>query len=120
VTLTGERRDASVARTHARRVLGSLDPAVADDVLLVVSELVTNAVLHGRDPIVLTLRLDLPEVIISVSDRGATAPTPRHPDDDDERGRGLEIIEGLAVHWHVERENGRKSVVAIVSSAPAG
>ncbi len=111
VTLTGERRDAGVARTRARHLLGSLE--CADDVLVVVSELVTNAVLHGRDPIVLTLTVEPDAVVVSVTDRGSAEPFRRDAGEDDD-GRGLAIVDELTTHWHVERANGLKSVVAVV------
>jgi anti-sigma regulatory factor (Ser/Thr protein kinase) len=119
VTLTGERRDPSVIRAGTRRMLAAVDPAVADDVLVVASELVTNAVLHGRDPVVVTVTLELPDVIISVTDRGAADPTPRPTGEEDEAGRGLQIIQRLTTHWHVEHGEGTKSVVAVVQATPA-
>jgi anti-sigma regulatory factor (Ser/Thr protein kinase) len=118
VTLTGERRDAKLARTHARQALGPIDADTAQDVLLVVSELVTNAVVHGRDPILLTLTIEPSEVTVSVTDRGSSQPRPRQPDEEDEDGRGLEIIQQLSKRWHVERHNGTKSVIAVLRSAP--
>lgn len=77
-------------------------PAVAEDVLLVVSELVTNAIVHARAPVTLRLSLaqadDRPGIRVEVTDRG---PARAHGPDEwvaDEHGRGDLIIEALAAY----------------------
>lgn len=70
----------------------------ADDVVLVVSELVTNAVQHshGRE-ITLTLSLRNGYLRVKVHD-GVTShrPTPWKPCDEDEHGRGLLMVQAIA------------------------
>lgn len=77
------------------------DPAMREDLLLVVSELVTNAVVHGAEPIVVTM-VQVPErVRVEVTD-GATGSSPHNnprPATDAENGRGLAVVTRLAVAW---------------------
>ncbi|GAB7064588.1 ATP-binding protein [Streptomyces mexicanus] len=93
----------SAVRGRVRAVLGGWNvPAkAADDVLLVVSELVTNALVHARPPATLRLwRLSVDgrrAVHVEVTDRGPTAPPePRCAPDPDEHGRGLGIVTALS------------------------
>jgi anti-sigma regulatory factor (Ser/Thr protein kinase) len=65
---------------------------------IVVSELVTNALLHASAPI--TLRLVRDSVLIcEISDHSHTAPHPRRARDLDEGGRGLELVAQLTNRW---------------------
>ncbi|MER5525913.1 SpoIIE family protein phosphatase [Streptomyces sp. NPDC002677] len=65
---------------------------------LIVSELVTNAVRHGRGPI--RLRLIKHQVLTcEVSDDNTSHPRPRHPHLIDENGRGLFLVARLSRRW---------------------
>ena len=88
------------ARVAVRRAL--LDwqlTALADSVALAVSELVTNAVVHGRPPVSLSLRRGAGELRVGVHDNNPQAP----PIDavvassrEATSGRGLGIVSVLA------------------------
>jgi anti-sigma regulatory factor (Ser/Thr protein kinase) len=65
---------------------------------LVFSELVTNAIRYGREPIKARLLLDN-SLICEVSDAGETSPRPRRAADTDEGGRGLYLVAQLAERW---------------------
>ncbi|MGW4034372.1 ATP-binding protein [Streptomyces sp. NPDC004838] len=72
---------------------------VTDDAALVVSELVTNAVVHsGGTRIALTLGLPADYLLITVHDGGPARQHPevRRPGDDEESGRGLYLVRHLA------------------------
>ena len=115
LTLEGKTRDVRVARSEARTLLtahGVEEPL--EDVLLVVSELVTNAVLHGGGPLTVALSFTPPDLIIAVTDRGSADPSRRHPTGDDEYGRGLGIVDRLSTSWHVAHAVGFKTIVAVV------
>jgi DNA-binding NarL/FixJ family response regulator len=85
--------------------------ALLDDVQLLVSELVTNAVVHAGSEVEVAVRLLSDSVRIEVVDRAANAPLrPADPADDDESGRGLLLVETLASAWGVEPLEGGKSV----------
>jgi anti-sigma regulatory factor (Ser/Thr protein kinase) len=71
------------------------------DLLLVVSELVTNAVVHGAEPIRVTVVRAPQRVRVEVTD-GAPDSSPRNdprPPRDAENGRGLSVVTRLAVAW---------------------
>jgi anti-sigma regulatory factor (Ser/Thr protein kinase) len=77
-------------------------PVLIDDVVLVVSELLGNAVIHGGPPILLTLRAEHGVLSGAVTDRGPGWPTIRAACTDREHGRGLRIVAALTDGWGVE------------------
>jgi anti-sigma regulatory factor (Ser/Thr protein kinase) len=107
------------ARRWARsRLAGSgtgIDESLAETLILLVSELVTNAVVHTGRPAV--LRLSLPDtegesatVRLEVADRSGRAPVPRCVDGDATGGRGLALVDGLADRWGWSPEGAGKSI----------
>ncbi|GAA0233841.1 SpoIIE family protein phosphatase [Actinomadura nitritigenes] len=83
--------------------------AVADTVQLLVSELVTNALLHGAGAIVLRLiRGDA--LLCEVYDDGQDMPHLRHADATAESGRGLHLVSHIAACWGTHRTDGGKVV----------
>lgn len=109
------RSAAGCARLHARNVLCEWGLwIVAETVELVVSELVTNAVLamtgpDGRPryedavsglPVVhVRLSSDHARVLVEVWDRSTQAPTVGPVALDEESGRGLMLVEALCERW---------------------
>jgi anti-sigma regulatory factor (Ser/Thr protein kinase) len=80
---------------------------------LAVSELVTNAVLHGRDRIEVRMSLDDTRVRLDVTDEGprpATAPLLADSALGGEGGRGLRILRDLSDAWGMERHPDRTHV----------
>jgi anti-sigma regulatory factor (Ser/Thr protein kinase) len=73
--------------------------ALIDDVVLVTSELVTNAVLHGSPPVGLLARASSRWLHVEVHDHSSAMPLPQDADDYDEHGRGLGIVAALAIRW---------------------
>ncbi|MFI6449069.1 ATP-binding protein [Kitasatospora sp. NPDC050543] len=109
---------------RSRLLNHGVDPEapIAETVVLVVSELVTNAVVHTGCPAVLRLLMpvdgagggreqdggDAPRAVavvgplrVEVADASLTAPAPRHAGSDAEatNGRGLELVELLCDRW---------------------
>lgn len=91
------------------------DEPLAETLILLVSELVTNAVVHTGCPAV--LRLSLPDaeeesatVRLEVADRSGRAPVPRCADGDETGGRGLALVDGLADRWGWSPEGAGKSI----------
>jgi PAS domain S-box-containing protein len=87
------------ARKHALGRLeawGLTDEAFVTE--LIVSELVTNAIRHGRPPIQLRLIHDA-SLICEVSDASSTAPHMRRARAYDEGGRGLLLVAQLTRRW---------------------
>lgn len=71
-----------------------------DAAQLVASELVTNAVLHAKTGIDLTLRFIRPYLHIAVRDHGpGQARITGHIDESHENGRGLLLVDALASAW---------------------
>jgi anti-sigma regulatory factor (Ser/Thr protein kinase) len=100
------------AVTAARLALSDLDahvdPSIAFDVRLLVSELVTNSVKHAQvsedDSIMLDVGMvdDVVRVEVRDSGPGFDPPAASPPDDADE-GWGLFLVEQLADEWGVDR-----------------
>lgn len=82
----------------------ALDRDDMADLQFVVSELVTNAFVHGRGAIQLSLRLSAREVTGSVSDDGnGFRYTPHGFGGDDPHGRGLALVDALIARWGTRR-----------------
>ena len=88
------------------------------DATLATSELVTNAVLHGRAPVDLRARIEGAEVLIEVRDGASYQPRKLRPDDDDEHGRGLQIVSALAERWGTRPTAQGKAVWCVLSARP--
>ncbi|CAL9497953.1 hypothetical protein SUDANB6_03386 [Streptomyces sp. enrichment culture] len=91
------------------------DEPLAETLILLVSELVTNAVVHTGCPAVLRLCLpgsvtDEAPVRLEVADSSDRAPVPRCVGDDETGGRGLALVDGLADRWGWSREGGGKRI----------
>ncbi|MFJ4409811.1 ATP-binding protein [Streptomyces sp. NPDC088910] len=82
--------------------------AAAEDVLLVVSELVTNACLHAGGPDELRLRRNPKSLRLEVVDSGPGEPSPRTPHRAGRPGgHGMFIVQRLCLDWGVIRETDR-------------
>jgi len=93
------------ARHVIRRRLGKLlSEDALDDVLLVVTELVANALLHGRGDITMKLAFDGRRVLGLVGDEGrGFSAAVREPGTRRIGGYGLEIVERLSASWGHEQ-----------------
>ncbi|MFI2634891.1 ATP-binding protein [Streptomyces collinus] len=81
--------------------------AAAEDVLLVVSELVTNACLHAGGPDQLHITCDNKVIRVEVADRGTGQPSPRTPHRAGRPGgHGMFIVQRLCLDWGVVRTPG--------------
>jgi anti-sigma regulatory factor (Ser/Thr protein kinase) len=102
--LPGDLRAPAAARRFVdaplRDLLGHQAGPAAEDIVLVVSELVTNAVRADADVIDLSLEVDEDRVELEISDDAAGWPTPRQAEWEDASGRGLAIVDELADRWH--------------------
>ncbi|KOV64623.1 ATP-binding protein [Streptomyces sp. MMG1121] len=101
----------SAVRRSAAEVLAdwSVSPGIVEDALLVVSELVTNAIMHARPPAVLRLsRVPGDGVRIEVTDAGPVLSAGRAlaGTDPDEHGRGETIVHALATRHGIRVHTG--------------
>jgi anti-sigma regulatory factor (Ser/Thr protein kinase) len=111
---------ASVGR--ARRLVDDQLAAVADSELvhaaeLLVSELVTNAVVHARTAIELRMSFERGVFRAEVTDGSATPPAGRRPTGLAGTGRGLQLVDTLASRWGVVPADGGKTVWFELSTA---
>jgi anti-sigma regulatory factor (Ser/Thr protein kinase) len=95
----------ALARLHLRQFRPRLTPPILDDALILTSELVANAVLHGKPEIRLSVRIETPNLIIAVSDESPRMPPakPELPLLAAPHGRGLAIVDSLAADWGIRR-----------------
>ncbi|MEU9339731.1 ATP-binding protein [Streptomyces sp. NPDC048278] len=101
-------------RRRAGAVLAAwkVSPDVIEDALLIVSELLTNAIVHALPPAVLRLSwthdAGLGTLRIEVTDSGParTAGQPPADIDPDEHGRGEEIVHALATRYGIHTRPG--------------
>ncbi|QHC24485.1 ATP-binding protein [Streptomyces sp. GS7] len=132
--LSGSACTVAEARQFTRTTLQGwrMCPGLADDAVLVVSELVTNALRYGAGETRRTLNYASPEpfcqawlaltrqehsVLCAVSDAGATAPVLRDRDELAESGRGLHLVELLSDAWGwTPPDRAGKTVWATVSA----
>ncbi|MEV1048026.1 ATP-binding protein [Streptomyces sp. NPDC049916] len=82
----------------------SRHPGLVDDARLCVTELVTNAHRHTRTPLIrVHVTVNRKRVTVAVTDDGGPAGTPftpaSRPDPERESGRGLVLVESLALAW---------------------
>ncbi|MGH3415141.1 MAG: ATP-binding protein [Actinocrinis sp.] len=99
------------ARRFAGEVLRDQPPRVVDCVLLMLSELATNAIKHAGAEFDVSLDVSPGHIRVEVGDAGSGLPVLRSPSPSDRSGRGLRIVEMLAKAWgFVSDDRGRKSI----------
>ncbi|MFF0275569.1 ATP-binding protein [Streptomyces sp. NPDC004330] len=120
VPLAADAQAARQARRTAARLLaleaGLCPREVAEDLELIVSELVTNAVLHAAGPYALTFSLERGRAGVAVSD-GSTDLSGRQGSmrQIGPGGRGLKIIRGLGADLFVSPSERGKQVIAVLT-----
>ncbi len=117
---TGRRRSLDLAPVAgsapvARTVLAELLEGTAlehrrDDAAVALSELVTNAVLHGREPLVVVLDLADGRLRVEVCDGSAVSPSFSMLDPAAVTGRGLLLVASCSDRWGVEPTSTGKTV----------
>ncbi len=134
MSLPGDQQAAGAARRFLRTALAQwsdsglpeaarLGERLLDDSTLLVSELVTNAVVHAGTTVELVCRLDTrespPGLVVEVSDHHPTRALRDDsgvldesdaPDDSREGGRGLQLVAALSDAWGISYRRDRKTV----------
>ena len=85
--------------------------SVLDEAVLLLSELVTNAMKHGAPPITTEVACNgTSGMQVRVSDGDPTAPTARHAGPEDQSGRGVGLVDMLSDGWGVDPTPNGKTV----------
>ncbi|MFC8098971.1 ATP-binding protein [Streptomyces sp. NPDC057363] len=105
MTLHPEPESVPRARRWFRKFIAPYNPVCSiDDCVLLISELVTNAICHGtsEDPWLVQVEWfrDGTSLRVEVHSPGLPAGVRlRHPDTHDTHGRGLHLVDSLAASW---------------------
>ncbi len=98
--LVGEPTSARDARRLVRRTLEEWDLSHLEEAaVLLVSEVVTNAVLHARTELAVEICRAGGVVRVTVSDRSPASPQRRRPGLQAGTGRGLGLLAVMATDW---------------------
>jgi anti-sigma regulatory factor (Ser/Thr protein kinase) len=124
LTLSAEATSASMAREFVSGHLLRHGLAhLVEDLRLVVSELVTNAIVHAQTRFSVILRRVGPSVVLTVQDRSTSAPRMVGGTEGnrmDLGGRGLLLVDALSHDWGVKIGAGRSKAVWAAFSAEDG
>ena len=106
---TGPARARAAVTTGAAEL--GLDE-LSDDVALIVSEMVTNAIRHAAPPVRLEVEVTDAEVVVAVCDGTPSLPVVRATDDEAEGGRGMLLVDLLTDDHGVRPQPPGKTVWA--------
>lgn len=117
-TFPRELSSPGTARSWVAEVLRSWEcDELVDRALLIVSELVANAVLHGSGTVVVALLRSARGVRLEVCDDGDGPVSVARGPIDRPAGRGLLIVDDLADGWGVDQGDHGKVVWALMAGA---
>jgi serine phosphatase RsbU (regulator of sigma subunit) len=93
-------------------------PEVVQDATLIVSELLTNAIVYGSPPIRLRLRKTPEELAIEVDDAASAMPRKLRATPTDLHGRGLAIVADIGSRWAARADGYGKTVWSTLAIPP--
>jgi serine phosphatase RsbU (regulator of sigma subunit)/anti-sigma regulatory factor (Ser/Thr protein kinase) len=111
---------AASARAWLRPLVAAIDPELASVSVLLISEVVTNSILHARTPIAVAAEAAPGRVRVWVADRSSELPSARLYGPRAGTGRGLVMVESLAARWGVTAQAAGKVVWFEVSATSGG
>ena len=111
LTLRAESTSVSEARRAVERMAGGVEDRLLQDLRLLVSEVVTNAVRHAGlatdEPIELRISVDRARIRVEVHDSGPGFEPPEAPPTlYRESGFGLFLVDRIADRWGVSSDGG--------------
>ena len=89
---------------------GAFAPSLCDTLALLVSEVATNALVHGTGDVQVRVTTRERVLRVEVADDSPQMPQPRSAGLLEEGGRGLSLVDQLAQGWGVYREGAGKVV----------
>jgi anti-sigma regulatory factor (Ser/Thr protein kinase) len=98
------------ARAFVTEALPEAESDLVADVALLVSEMVTNAVLHAHSEVHLSVDSTDAGIRVEVSDCVRSAPVIRNFSDEAATGRGMHLVEEIADRWGTEPRRDGKCV----------
>ncbi|MFF4416337.1 ATP-binding protein [Streptosporangium sp. NPDC001559] len=126
LVLPGVKESVGLARQYATSRLMHAGYTQTDDAILLLSEVVTNAVMHTASgqpggAINITIRvLARTTLYVEVIDDGSSSvPTPQMPDEMVAGGRGLQLVELLTDRWGVRQTKKNRTAVWMEISMPS-
>lgn len=112
------------ARAALRELCGHLGLDVVDTAVLLLAEIVTNAIKFARGTVDVSLTCTENKIRAEVADESKRLPVKKTPDLYAESGRGLHLVERLSTSWGVHETRGRPGKVVWfdldVATASAG
>lgn len=106
------------ARQFVGSLLGHPEDEATQMALVLTSELVTNAVLHARTPVDVRVEFDAERMRVEVADGDPCIPGPLPCTTDALAGRGLFLVQELAVAWGAAAADGGKVVWFMLKKGP--
>lgn len=106
------------ARRFATDALRDIPTELRQAVELMVSELATNGIRHGRTSFELEIERTDTEIRVAVTDRGGGNPRMHSPTPDEPTGRGLRIVDMLSERWGVGKTTSNGKTVWFTVSTP--
>lgn len=94
-------RSVATARGLLLAALDGHSKDTVDDALLMISELVSNAVRHTRTVLLVGVTIGDHMLRVDVTDDNPTLPVARDPEQEATGGRGLRIVDALATRWGI-------------------
>lgn len=120
-TFRADAAEVPITRHFVADVLERAGLEATDEVMLVTSELVTNAVVHGSDPLEIHVEVDDCRLHLEVVDCGNEPPDPARimPASAARGGRGLPLVDCLTDQWGACRDPRGRTMVWADLQAPA-
>lgn len=109
LTVPSVPRSVASVRRFARSACDGL-PGLADTVELLVSEVATNALVHGAGDVKVRVVVRGRTVRVEVDDEGESLPRARQALPTAEGGRGLALVAALSSDWGIQTTPGGKTV----------
>ena len=109
-------RSVALARRFTEEVLCGVPAPIAIEIVLMVSELATNAVVHAATAFRLNIERTDKLVRVEVVDGGGGHAFLRSPTDSDVRGRGLQLVDTLSDQWGTTEDGDDGKTVWFVRS----
>ena len=89
------------------------EPQVRDLLVLLVSEVVTNAVEHAAPPLLLRIDVTSDGTRVEVKDRARKMPILKDPEPTEAGGRGIRFVNDLSTRWGTEPAEGPEGLKTV-------